>query len=167
MMQGKALFAAAILLVAAAVFGGIGWYMYQSEQSDIQNAVDVRGTVQNASVDRDVSRRDSDNDGVQERQTSFQPVVYYTYTYEGTNYTSHSVYAGPETSFDQRSKAVDVVDDYSAGQQVTVSVNSEDPSRAFLVEKDDSLFYFVFMGVGAVLGLAGVGGLVRGLTGGE
>jgi|GEM_PF-2092350 len=166
-MGTKALIGAVILLVAGATFGGAGWYMYQTEQSDLENAVEVRGTVESTSIDRDVRRRDRDDDGIREEETTFTPVVSYTYTYQGTNHTSDSVYAGPEKSFDSRSEAADVVDEYEAGDRVDVSVNSEDPSRAFLIQKEDSLFYYLFMGAGVVLGLAGLGSLVRAITGGD
>jgi len=162
-MHLGSVFGAVVLVVCAAAFGGIGWFMYQGEQSDLENAVEVEGTVQNTSIDKQVSRRDRDDDGRREEVTTFRAVVRYTYTYEGERYTSDSVYSGPESTFDSRSGAVDVVEEYSSGETVTVHVNSEQPSRAYLIEQENSLFYFAFVGVGGLCGLAAVGSLFRGV----
>jgi hypothetical protein len=155
MAQGR-LFAAIAMILAGAAFGGFGWYAYQNEQADIENAVEVEGVVQGTSIDEDVDRRDRDDDGIRERETSYQPIVRYDYTYEGQSYSSDSVYPGPEETFDNRGGATDVTDDYSTGETVTVYVNSDDPSRAFLIEKSSTLLYYGLMGLGGLLAILGV-----------
>ena len=77
-MHLGSVFGAVVLVVCAAAFGGIGWFMYQGEQSDLENAVEVEGTVQNTSIDKQVSRRDRDDDGRREEVTTFRAVVRYT-----------------------------------------------------------------------------------------
>lgn len=156
---------AVVLLLVGAVCGGIGWTTYQNEQSDLENAVEIEGTVQNTAIDEDVDRRDRNDDGVRERETSYRPIVNYTYAYEGTEYASDSVFSGPEQRFGNREKAADITDRYAVGDTVTVYVNDENPSRAYLVERESSPFHLAFMGVGVLLCLGALKAAFDGLVG--
>lgn len=146
-----------MVVVFALGFVWFGYLSYQQQQSDLENAVETDGVVQDTSIEKDVSRRDRDDDGRQETETKYEPAVTYTYTYEGQNYTTDSVYSGGDKRFDDRSGARDVIDRYQSGETITVQVNSEEPDRAFLIERDASQTQFIFMGVGGFFALLGVG----------
>jgi hypothetical protein len=154
----------ALLVAVGVVFAGFGYVGYQDRKADLENAVEVEGTVESVSVDEDVDRRDRDDDGIRERETSFQPVVEYTYRYEGKRYSSDSVYPGPENSFSDRSSATSVTDRFGEGERTTVYVNGEDPSSAYLVERANFSGFYLFMGVGVVVTLGGLLSAGRGLT---
>lgn len=147
---------AAFVILGGVAFAGFGWFAYQDEQSDVNNAVEREGVVQSVDIEEDVDRRDRDDDGIRETERSYEPVVRYTYTYEGQNYTSDSVFPGGDRQFDSRSEAADYTEAYDPGDTVTVYVNSEEPSSAFLVEQTDTLLYYGLMAVGVVLGLFGL-----------
>jgi len=148
---------AALLIVAFGVaFAGFGWHSLQEEQADLNNAIEHEGEVQSVAIEEDVTRRDRDDDGVRETDRDYEPVVEYTYEYQGETYTSESVFPGPDQSFDSRSTAEDYTGEYEAGRTVTVYVNEQDPSSAFLVRESSSLEYKLFMGVGAVVAVIGL-----------
>lgn len=147
------------LLVGGLALAGYGWTMHQNEQSDVRQAVETEGTVEST----DVKKIENEDDGT----ASFEPVVRYTYTYEGRKYTSESVYPGPEKRFKFEEDAQEVADRYSPGQTVTVYVNQETPSRAFLIEETGgNLLPYFSMGIGGLLALGSVSNLGKEIVGG-
>jgi hypothetical protein len=130
---------------------GIGVMDYQNQQSDIQEAVQVEGTVEAT----DVRERGTDND--------YFPHVRYAYSYEGQQYTATSLYPGSsEKSFNTQDKAAEVVSQYSPGETTTVYVNQDDPSSAFLIKESQPLRHFSVIGGGVILAVIGVGILFSG-----
>lgn len=143
----------AILFVVAGV--GLAFYGvtgYQNQQSDIQQAVEVEGTVENTDIDEISSSSGSGSTSYQ-----YEPVVEYTYTYDGQEYTSESVYPGLEKQFGSQQGAEEVASQYSSGQETTVYVNQENPSRAFLIREKQSFGPFMMI-IGGIFFV--VGGLV-------
>ncbi|PSQ56648.1 hypothetical protein BRD18_08435 [Halobacteriales archaeon SW_7_71_33] len=129
----------ALVGVGAAIMTG-GWIVQQEEQQRIENAVEHEGTVRNTGVERmeRTERRDPDNDGQyesRERVVEFVPTVRYTYTYEGTEHESDSIYPVSRPEFDSRAEAENFTARFPEGERVTVYVNEADPSESFLVEK--------------------------------
>jgi uncharacterized membrane protein YidH (DUF202 family) len=144
---GKILFALVIVVVGVAIIG-FGVMDYQNRQSDIQNAVQVEGTVQSV----DVHERSSEGS-----DSSYNPYIKYTYSYEGQQHTSRSVYPGlNQRTFDNRNRAEEVVSEYSSGETTTVYVNQEDPSSAFLVKETQTTRSFLIMGFGLVFVVMGI-----------
>jgi N-acetyl-gamma-glutamylphosphate reductase len=145
-----------VLFALVFVVGGIGTtgievMDYQNQRSDIQEAVQVEGTVE----ETDVRERGTDND--------YFPHVRYTYSYEGQQYTATSIYPGSsEKSFDSQEKAAEVVAQYSPGETTTVYVNQDDPSSAFLIEQSQMFRHLLVTGGGVILAVIGVGILFRG-----
>lgn len=147
-----------IALVIGLAMVGYGGHMYLNQQSDVQNAVKRTGTVQNTSVEV-IEKEDT---------ASYEPTVEYTYTYEGQEYTSKSVYPGPDKRFNSRENARAVASQYSTGQEATVYINQEDPSRAFLIEESGANLRTIFLlGIGTLLFLGSVNGLRKEFTGTE
>lgn len=142
---------------------GYGWIQYQNQQADVQEAITVEGVVQSTDVEFKGSEGGSSNPS----GGAYEVVVSYTYTHGGQEYTSDSVYPGPEKTHELKENAQEVANQYSAGQTVTVHVNREDPSRAFLVSEKTNEEPFMTMGIGALFLLMGILGLGRELVGGE
>jgi hypothetical protein len=130
-----------VFVVVGVAITGFGVMDYQNRQSDIENAVQVQGTVQSV----DVHERSSEGD------SSYNPYIKYTYSHDGQQYTSRSVYPGlNQRTFDSRDKAEEVVSQYSPGETTTVYVNQENPSSAFLVEEPQPFRSFLIMGFGII-----------------
>lgn len=147
-MDMKNLLFAVVFVIAGVGLAGYGVTEYQNQQSDIQEAVQVEGTVENTDVDEISGSGTSSNE-------QYEPVVEYSYTYEGQEYTSESVYPGLEKQFSSEEKAEEVTGQYSPGQTTTVYVNEENPSRAFLIE-ETQYFGPLMMVIGGVF-FAGAG----------
>lgn len=144
------------LLVGALVMFNFGWTMYQKEQADVRQAVEAEGTVESTGVEVIVT----------DDTASFEPVVRYTYMYEGQEYTSKSVYPGPEKRFNSEKDAREVATQYSPGQPVTVFVNQENPTRAFLIkETGGNTVPFGLMGIGALLAVSFGSGFLKAILG--
>lgn len=144
-MNIRVILFALMVLVVGIVAGGIGVMDYQNQRSDIQEAVQVEGTVE----DTDVDRRGTDDD--------YFPQVRYTYSYEGQRYTSTKVYPGSsEKSFNTEEQAEEAISQYSPGETTTVYVNQDDPSSAYLIQQTQTLRHFMAMGAGLFCVVAGV-----------
>lgn len=155
-----------LMFVTSGVAGiGLGWFTYQDTQSDLANTVEVEGTVVDTTLVEEEEEVDRDDDGQPDgTRTTYEPVVNYSYSYEGTEYTSESIYPGTSKSFDDRSEAEDVLSGYEAGEPVTVKLNSEEPSRSFLIEEDNSLVTLgVAGGAGTLALIVGLVTIKRGL----
>ena len=142
-----------VIAIGGLAMVGAGGNMVLNEQADVQRAVTAEGTVESTDTKYEgavVSTADSPATG------GYKPVVRYTYTYDGQEYTSDSVYPGPEKRFNSEEVARSVATQVSPGQTVTVYVNQQNPSRAFLIEKKTNFQPFIYMGVGGLLALTGV-----------
>jgi hypothetical protein len=143
----------ALLFVVVGVgLVAFGWTEYQNQQSDLEEAVQIEGTIESTEIDEE--RTDSGStEGV---NYNYEAIVRYTYSYEEQQYTSESLYPGPDGSFNSRGKAEDIISQYSSGQETTVYVNQEDPSRAFLIERTRTFRVFGIMLGGVVFILSGI-----------
>lgn len=155
-MELRRLAGALLIVVFGVAFAGFGWYSYQEEQADLNNAVEHEGQVQSVDIEEDVTRRDRDDDGIRETDRSYEAIVRYTYEYDGESYTSESLFPGPDQTFDSRSGAEDYTEEYESGETVTVYVNEQEPGSAFLVRKSSSLKYKAMMGIGGVVAVLGL-----------
>lgn len=145
-METKEVLIALAFLAGGIGVGVLGWNMYQTQQADVQQAVEVEGTVEGTDIDRNDRTEGTD---------SYEPVVSYTYSFEGQQYSAESVYPGAEKQFSFRDEAREVTDQYSSGQTVTVYVNEEDPSRAFLINETSTFKPLFAMGIGGLFALIG------------
>lgn len=136
-----------VIAVGGLALAGYGWTTYQNQHSDVKQAVTVEGTVEGT----DVTFIEIDSATDQSGSSYYKAVVRYTYTYEGRTYTSESVYPGAEKQIESEAEAREITTRYSPGQTVTVYVNQEAPSRAYLVEEKTLFSPFVTMGIGALV----------------
>jgi hypothetical protein len=142
----------AFFLLAGLVWGTLGVWNYQKTQTDLSDTETVEGTI----ISTDV-REETTEVGDGRYRTELHPQVNYTYSHEGQNYTSQSLYPGNEQTLSE-GRAEEIVYDYDSGDSVTVYVNTDDPSRSFLVTNDNSLLFLLFSGA------VGIAGIVIGLV---
>jgi hypothetical protein len=149
MVNGRAV----IALVIGLAMLGYGGQQVLNQQSDVQNAIEHTGTVQNTSVE--IIEK--------EHTASYEPSVTYSYTYDGQDYTSQSVYPGPDKRFNSKESARAVANRYATGQEVTLYVNQENPSRAFLIEESGTNLLTIFLlGFGVLIAGGSADALIRG-----
>lgn len=102
-----------------------------------------------------------------EGQQIYYPAISYRYTYEGTEFTSDSVFPGDVNPVSDQSRARELVEEYAAGSEVTAYVNVEDPSRSYLVDEQMPLWYWLGPVVGVLLVLYGFHSIRLGVQGVE
>jgi len=157
-----------VIAIGGLVMVGAGGNTILNERADVQQAVTAEGTVKSTDTKYEgavVSTADSPATG------GYKPIVRYTYLYDGQEYTSTSVYPGPEKHFNSEAVARSVATQFQPGQTVTIYVNRKNPSRAFLInETGGNLEPFFLIGIGALLAvpflLAVKEEIVRGVNGG-
>lgn len=138
---------ALVFVVVGIGITGFGVLDYQNQQSDLREAVQVEGTVQQVSVAEYST----------EGGYSYRPHVKYTYSYEGQQYTSRDVYPGVnDRTFNDREKAEEVVSQYSPGETTTVFVNQEQPSSAYLIKDSQTSPPFLVVGAGLFFAVVGI-----------
>ena len=148
--------------VAAVVIGlaiaSVAWLQIVPYQEDRKNAATVDATVIAAGVTEGQNA---------EAQTVYAPNVTYRYTYEGTDYTSSSVFPGTGDVVNSESRAQEIVDRFAPGKEVTAYVNTANPNSAFLIDEQAPLWYWAGPIIGGLLILYGVYATVLGVRGVE
>lgn len=130
--------AVAVLIGAGLIFLGVDTYMDQNQA--LENPVNVSATVTDTGIDEDSSRRGG---------IDYQPEITFEYSYEGQQYTSNNMYPGGQEpkQYNVESNAREVVNRYSQGSEITVSVPPENPGEAFIKAKRTKKPLF-FAGIG-------------------
>ncbi|EHK01207.1 MATE efflux family protein [Candidatus Haloredivivus sp. G17] len=104
----------AIILVG---FGLIflGYNTYTGQNQALENPVNVSATVTETGIDRQSSRRGGPD---------YQPEIIFEYSYGGQEYTSSNMYPGGQDpkDYNVESNAREVVQEYSQGSEISVSV---------------------------------------------
>lgn len=136
----------AIILVG---FGLIflGYNTYTSQNQALENPVNVSATVTDTGIDRQSSRRGGPD---------YQPEIIFEYSYEGQDYTSSNMYPGGQDpkDYNVESNAREVVQEYSQGSEISVSVPPENPGEAFIKAKKTNN-PLIGMGFGVIFILLG------------
>ncbi|OYR59124.1 DUF3592 domain-containing protein [Halorubrum halodurans] len=136
-----------LFLVVGLAIAGYGGYDYLQQQQAIETAEPVEAAVLETDLDSTSSASSPDVD--------YYPFVRYEYAYRGERYTATGVYpASVRRSYDTRSAAADVIDEYETGETVTAYVTPDAPGDAFL-RKQRSNAPFLAIGIGAVIALTG------------
>lgn len=143
-----------LLGIAAAAGGG---YMAYPHVEDTSNAVTVDAEI--LGTDTYTIRPAGESD----RQ--YYANVTYRYTYDGTEYTSDTLFPGNRDEQVSRSRAEEIANDYTAGDQVTAYVVPDDPERSYLIESSMPWWYYLIPGVGVLMALAGLLNVVQGIRG--
>lgn len=147
--------AAVIIGLAIASFAWVQIVPYQEERS---NAETVTATVISSEV---VEVHNS------EGQIQHSPEVTYRYTYEGTEYTSSSLYPNNGTMVGSESRAQEIANRYTERETLTAYVNTENPNSAFLIDESAPLWYWAGPVIGVLIVLYGVYSTVLGIRGVE
>lgn len=135
-------------------FTGFGGFIIFNHYQATMHSTPVDGVVVESSVVQYESNPSTGDPG------GSRPAIEYRYTYQGTTYTSSKLCPGegnlgcygPNTE----KVAQSVVDRYPEGSTVTVHVDPDDPSNAYLIDADLPLVYLVPVGMGllAIVGTA-------------
>lgn len=143
----KTLFSTGLAVLIGFGLVALGFSTFQSQNQALENPVNVTATVVETGIQEDSSRRGG---------IDYQPQVTFEYSYEGEEYTSGNMYPGgqkPE-QYDSESEARKVIEGYSQGSEIEVSVPPDNPGEAFIkVERTDRPLFF--MGIGLLFILLG------------
>ena len=138
-----------LLLLLALGLAGYGAVDYVQSTSAVENSVETKATITEVSIETKSVRTNTGSD------VKYQPVVTFSYTYEGETYAGDNLFAGSAPArYDTESAAQDVIADYEPGMTTTAYVDPDDPETAFL-KKQTPNRQLVFVGVGLVLALFG------------
>lgn len=117
--EGKLQVAVALLVSFGLI--GYGGYSYMDQSSALSSSVSVNATIDSVGVEEVDGRRGS---------VEYRPEASFTYSVNGTEYTSSNVYPGNlAPSFDTEEEASL---EYEQGDSVTAYVEEGSPSNAFL-----------------------------------
>jgi len=153
-MDSSIVTALLLLLLGLAFLGG-GVMMVRPQLQAVAQAEPVEATVVSAEVSEYQNA---------EAQVRHQPHVVYRYTYEGTEYTSESVFPGGDHPTSE-ARAEEIVADHAPGDQVTAHVVPGEPESAYLVEASVPLWQYGVTALGALLTLVGAIGAGKALLG--
>jgi hypothetical protein len=148
-------------VVAVAIglmLAGVAWFQIVPYQQDRSNAETVSAQVISAEVTSGMNA---------EGQTEYAPEVTYRYSYEGSEYTSNSVFPGAGDVVSSRTRAEEIVDRYGTDDSVTAYVNTENPESAFLIDQSAPLWYWAGPVLGVLIVLYGINSIRQGLRGVE
>ena len=149
---------ALVLLVVGLAAAGFGGYDYLQQSDAVDDAVAVDAEIVETGV-KTVS-------GGRRSGVEYRPTVRFTYTYDGTSYTSTNVFPSTTSpSYDTESAARDVLDGAGTGDAVTAYVDPADPDGAFLLNQT-SAAPLLFVLVGGLFVVAGGRTVVQNTRGG-
>jgi Tfp pilus assembly protein PilV len=130
-----------ISILLGIVLLGVAGYMAYSQQQSLSSGVQVEATVESKAVTVDSSKSGD----------RYTPHVTYSYTHNGTQYTSDNIRPGIGTkASDTRTAAEDRIDQYDVGETTTAYVVQGSPSKSYL-EKESSPLPLIFGIVGLFL----------------
>lgn len=116
------------IILGVVVLGAAG-YMAHSQQQSLSSGVQVETTVENKEI-----TYTSNNGG------RYTPHVTYSYTYNGTRYTSDNIRPGMGTKkSNTRTAAEDRIDQYNVGETTTAYVVPGSPSKSYLEKESNPL----------------------------
>ena len=131
-----------ISITLGVVLLGAAGYIAYSQQQSLSSGVQIEATVESKEI-----TYSSNNGG------RYTPHITYSYTYNGTQYTSDNITPGIGTkASNTRTAAEDRIDQYNVGETTTAYVVQGSPSKSYLKKKSNLLPLII-----GVLGLALVG----------
>ncbi len=117
------------IILGIVLLGGAG-YMTYSQQQSLSSGVQIEATVESKEVTMESSKRGD----------RYTPHVTYSYTYNGTQYTSDNISPGIGTkASDTRTAAEDRIDQYNVGETTTAYVVQGSPSKSYLKKTSSPL----------------------------
>jgi hypothetical protein len=138
-----------LLLLVAVGLAGYGAVDYVQSTNAVRDSVETEATITEVGVETESSTAGTGSD------IEYEPVVEFTYIYEGETYTGDELFPGSvPTRYDSESAARNVIAEYEPGTTTTAYVDPDDPETAFL-ENRTSNRQLLFIGVGLILALFG------------
>lgn len=145
-----------VLLLVGGAMLAYGFSEYQTQSDVLGDVEEVEATIIDAEVQLDeatgqtTGERDDYVDRADDDRRYALNVVF-TYEYEGQQYESSYFDAvGSIPTYDERSEAMEALEDYAEGDRVTAYVPPDDPDEAFLDEEMPFVIYGL-IGFGALL----------------
>jgi len=116
------------IILGVVVLGAAG-YMTYSQQQSLSSGVQIETTVESKEI-----TYSSDKGG------RYTPHVTYSYTYNGTQYTSDNIRPGRGTkTSNTRTAAEERINEYNIGETTTAYVVRGSPSKSYLKKKSNPL----------------------------
>jgi len=116
------------IILGVVVLGAAG-YMAYSQQQSLSSGVQIETTVESKEI-----TYSSDKGG------RYTPHVTYSYTYNGTQYTSDNIRPGRGTkTSNTRTAAEERINEYNIGETTTAYVVRVSPSKSYLKKKSNPL----------------------------
>jgi Protein of unknown function (DUF3592). len=116
------------IIVGVVLLGAAGYIAYSQQQS-LSSGVQIETTVESKEI-----TYSSDKGG------RYTPHVTYSYTYDGTQYTSDNIRPGIGTkASNTRAAAEDRINQYTVGETTTAYVVQDSPSKSYLKKKSTPL----------------------------
>jgi len=116
------------IILGVVVLGAAG-YMAYSQQQSLSSGVQIETTVESKEI-----TYSSDKGG------RYTPHVTYSYTYNGTQYTSDNIRPGRGTkTSNTRTAAEERINEYNIGETTTAYVVRGSPSKSYLKKKSNPL----------------------------
>ncbi|SDY14899.1 DUF3592 domain-containing protein [Halobellus clavatus] len=138
-----------ISITLGVILLGAAGYMAYSQQQSLSSGVQIEATVESKDI-----TYSSDNGG------RYTPHVTYSYTYNGTQYTSENIRPGIGTkTSNTRTAAENRIDQYTVGETTAAYVVRGSPSKSYLKKTSNPLPVMTnpLPAIIGVLGLAFVG----------
>jgi hypothetical protein len=134
-----------ISIALGVVLLGAAGYMTYSQQQSLSSGVQIEATVESKDI-----TYSSDKGG------RYTPHVTYSYTYNGTQYTSENIRPGIGTkTSNTRTAAEDRIDQYTVGETTTAYIVRGSPSKSYL-KKEGSPLPFMTNPLPAIIGVLGL-----------
>jgi hypothetical protein len=138
-----------LLLLLSVGLVSYGAVDYVQSTNAVRDSVETEATVTEVGVETVSSRTESGGN------VEYEPVVEFTYMYEGETYTGDNVFPGSVPArYETESAARDAIAAYEPGTTTTAYVSPDNPQTAFLKNRTSNR-QFLFIGVGSILTLFG------------
>ncbi|MHC6203001.1 DUF3592 domain-containing protein [Breznakiellaceae bacterium SP9] len=151
---------------AFALGTGFGWAYFIRQNAKMNRYSTAEGTLLSAAI-TSYMKSSRDSKGKSHTNTYYEPVMEYTYTVGGRQYTSASVIFGGGTYASTSRRAIEKMINHPVGGPITVFYNPDKPAESFLDKKASSnLGAMVVLAVFTIcFGAIGIGAMVMGILG--
>jgi hypothetical protein len=116
-----------LLLLVAVGLVGYGAVDYVQSTNAVRESVETEATITEVGVETESSTTGTGSN------VEYEPVVRFTYTYEGERYTGDELFPGSvPTRYDTEPAARNAIAEYEPGATTTAYVDPDSPETAFL-----------------------------------
>lgn len=127
-----------ILFGLGIAYLGVNHYIVQDK--GIDNAEPITVTIESTEIVEQRTTTDSGDVGM-----TYDPEVRYSYTFDGKEYTSGSIYPGTIEDTRSKGRAEDIVSQFPEGSTVEGYVNSKNPDQSYLIKESDPIAGLIFL----------------------